>query len=70
MRTSIKLYNSNKYEFGNNKYEKERLVRKLSDDMTEYEIQGISKSVAITFHLIAATFILIVLLILKIAFSL
>lgn len=29
MRASIKLYNSNKYELGNNKYEKERLLRNI-----------------------------------------
>ena len=29
MRTSIKLYNSNKNELGNNKYEKERLLRNI-----------------------------------------
>lgn len=29
MRTSIKLYNSNKYELGNNKYDKEKLLRNI-----------------------------------------
>lgn len=43
MRTSIKLYNSNKYELGNNKYEKERLLRNILKAEDEVETTNAAK---------------------------
>ena len=59
MRKAIKLYNSNKYELGNNKYEKERQLN---------EIKSIADipSIEVTWHIIAITFFVVTGLILHI----
>lgn len=50
MRRAVKLYNSNKYEFGNNKYEKEKQLN---------EIKSIADipSIEVNWYVIAITLI-------------
>lgn len=67
MRTSIKLYNSNKYELGNNKYEKERLLR---DILKAEDEVNTADEVKTSLCLVAIAILSIAILILKIVIGL
>lgn len=67
MRTSIKLYNSNKYELGNNKYEKERILKNILKAEDEVNTADEVKN---SLCLVAIAILSIAILILKILISL
>lgn len=67
MRTSIKLYNSNKYELGNNKYEKERLLGNILKAEDEVETTNAAKG---SLYLVAIAILSIAIAILKLVIPL